>query len=129
VLSVGRKTRTIPPAIRRALRSRDDRCRFPGCDHARTLQAHHIEHWAKGGETKLENLGIMLVPSPSGPPGGSHAAQRLDVGLSPSQDQTVRSKTPHYPLVLLKELAARPDGLFIQREKALDFFPTFTEEW
>jgi hypothetical protein len=37
VLSVGRKTRTIPPAIRRALRSRDDRCRFPGCDHARFL--------------------------------------------------------------------------------------------
>ena len=30
-LNVGRKTRTIPPAIRRALNSRDRGCRFPGC--------------------------------------------------------------------------------------------------
>jgi hypothetical protein len=30
-LSVGRRTRTIPPSIRRALRSRDGGCRFPGC--------------------------------------------------------------------------------------------------
>lgn len=28
----GRKTRTIPPALRRALRTRDRGCQFPGCD-------------------------------------------------------------------------------------------------
>jgi hypothetical protein len=55
-LSVGRRTRTIPPALRRALRSRDHGCRFPGCTHQRFLHAHHIHHWAHGGETKLENL-------------------------------------------------------------------------
>lgn len=55
-LDVGRKTRSIPPAIRRALRSRDAGCRFPGCTHQRYLDAHHIEHWADGGETKLSNL-------------------------------------------------------------------------
>ncbi|MEO6271395.1 MAG: DUF222 domain-containing protein, partial [Lautropia sp.] len=51
-LNVGRKTRTIPPAIRRALRSRDTSCRFPGCTHTRFLDGHHIRHWAQGGETK-----------------------------------------------------------------------------
>ncbi len=55
-LTVGRRTRTIPPALRRALRSRDAGCRFPGCTHERFLHAHHIRHWAKGGPTTLENL-------------------------------------------------------------------------
>ena len=55
-LDVGRKTRSIPPAIRRALNSRDGGCRFPGCTHKRFVDAHHIEHWADGGETKLSNL-------------------------------------------------------------------------
>ena len=55
-LDVGRKTRTIPPAIRRALNTRDAGCRFPGCTHQRYLDAHHIEHWADGGDTKLSNL-------------------------------------------------------------------------
>jgi hypothetical protein len=55
-LDVGRKTRRIPPAIRRALRARQPTCAFPGCDHRRFLDAHHIEHWIDGGETKLDNL-------------------------------------------------------------------------
>ena len=55
-LDVGRKTRSIPPAIRRALNTRDAGCRFPGCTHRRYVDAHHIEHWADGGETKLSNL-------------------------------------------------------------------------
>jgi hypothetical protein len=55
-LSVGRRTRTIPPALRRALRSRDHGCRFPGCGHRRFLHAHHIQHWARGGATELGNL-------------------------------------------------------------------------
>ena len=58
-LDVGRKTRSIPPAIRRALQSRDAGCRFPGCTHTRFLDGHHIRHWADGGETKLSNL-LML---------------------------------------------------------------------
>ena len=55
-LSVGRKTRSIPPAIQRALNSRDRGCRFPGCTHKKYTDAHHIKHWAKGGETKMSNL-------------------------------------------------------------------------
>ncbi len=55
-LTVGRQTRTIPPALRRALRSRDEGCRFPGCGHRRFMHAHHIQHWARGGATELGNL-------------------------------------------------------------------------
>jgi len=56
-LSLGRKTRSIPPALHRALNSRDKGCcRFPGCPNTRYLDGHHIKHWAHGGETKLSNL-------------------------------------------------------------------------
>jgi hypothetical protein len=55
-LNIGRKTRTIPPALRRALKSRDQGCRFPACTHTRFVDGHHVEHWAQGGETKLSNL-------------------------------------------------------------------------
>ena len=58
VLDVGRKTRTIPPALRRALDARDRGCRFPGCG-LRFTDAHHIVHWADGGETKLENTLLL----------------------------------------------------------------------
>jgi Domain of unknown function (DUF222)/HNH endonuclease len=55
-LSIGRKTRALSPALRRALRSRDRTCRFPGCGQHRFLHAHHIRHWAQGGRTDLSNL-------------------------------------------------------------------------
>ena len=56
VLDVGRRTRTVPSALRRALQSRDrNQCQFPGCD-SRRCDAHHVEHWADGGETRLPNL-------------------------------------------------------------------------
>ncbi|MXW01266.1 MAG: DUF222 domain-containing protein [Holophagales bacterium] len=58
ILSVGRKTRTIPPPIRRALEFRDQGCRFPGCT-SKHCDAHHIVHWADGGETKLSNLVLL----------------------------------------------------------------------
>ena len=60
-LDVGRKTRTVSPAIRRALNARDGRCRFPGCGHRR-CDAHHVQHWADGGPTRLDNL-ILLCRS------------------------------------------------------------------
>jgi hypothetical protein len=58
MLDVGRKTRTIPPAIRRALAARDSTCRFPGCI-SRRCDAHHIKHWADGGRTSMDNLVLL----------------------------------------------------------------------
>jgi hypothetical protein len=56
---VGRKTRARPPARRRALRARDRGCRFPGCENHRFVDAHHMRHWARGGETTLANLVLL----------------------------------------------------------------------
>ena len=61
-LSVGRRTRSIPPALRRALASRDGGCRFPGCPATHRLHGHHVQHWANGGETSFDNL-ILLCPT------------------------------------------------------------------
>ena len=58
VLNVGRRTRTIPPHIRRALEERDRGCRFPGCG-CRFTEAHHVKHWADGGETSLRNTLLL----------------------------------------------------------------------
>jgi nucleotide-binding universal stress UspA family protein len=55
-MSVGRKTRTIPAPIKRALRARDAGCRFPGCTNTRHVDGHHIQHWADGGHTELSNI-------------------------------------------------------------------------
>ena len=55
-LNVGRKTRTISAPLRRFLNARDKGCRFPGCANSRYVDAHHIKHWANGGETKPSNL-------------------------------------------------------------------------
>ncbi len=58
-LTIGRRSRSIPPAMRRALRVRDGGCRFPGCTHTRFVDGHHIKHWADGGETSLDNLVLL----------------------------------------------------------------------
>jgi hypothetical protein len=59
VLNIGRKTRAIPPSIRRALQIRDHGCRFPGCCESRYVDAHHVHHWCDGGETRLDNLVLL----------------------------------------------------------------------
>ncbi len=59
VLDLGRRTRSVPPSIGRALRARDRGGRFPGCTHTRHLDAHHVEHWAHGGATRLSNLVLL----------------------------------------------------------------------
>ena len=57
-MEIGARTRTIPPALRRALQHRDRGCRFPGCS-VRIGEGHHVRHWAQGGPTTLENLALL----------------------------------------------------------------------
>jgi Domain of unknown function (DUF222)/HNH endonuclease len=57
-MDVGRRTRTVPPSIRRALEARDRYCRFPGCT-SRRCDAHHVDHWMDGGHTSLQNLMLL----------------------------------------------------------------------
>jgi hypothetical protein len=58
VVEVGARTRTIPPALRRALLHRDRSGRFPGCT-VRIGQGHHVQHWVQGGPTTLANLALL----------------------------------------------------------------------
>lgn len=59
-LDVGRRTQVVPPAMRRAVITRDRRCRFPGCDRPHTwCDAHHVIHWADGGPTAVANLVLL----------------------------------------------------------------------
>jgi hypothetical protein len=86
-LSVGRKQRTIPPALRRALQARDRGCRFPGCTNHRFVDAHHIQHWVHGGETSVANLLLLCR---------RHHRLLHEGGYSvePSSDGLVRFRTP-----------------------------------
>jgi Domain of unknown function (DUF222)/HNH endonuclease len=61
ILDIGRATRTVPTAMRRALNVRDRHCQHPtGCDRpARWCDAHHKQHWADGGPTALSNLTLL----------------------------------------------------------------------
>jgi 5-methylcytosine-specific restriction endonuclease McrA len=58
LVEIGARTRTIPPALRRALQHRDRGCRFPGCG-VPFGQGHHVRHWAHGGPTILSNLALL----------------------------------------------------------------------
>jgi hypothetical protein len=62
-LGVGRATRVVPPALRRALIVRDHGCRFPRCDRPPSwTDAHHLVHWADNGTTDLSNLVLLCRP-------------------------------------------------------------------
>ena len=60
-LDVGRKHRVVSGALKKAVFARDRTCTFPGCHHTRYLDAHHVQHWADGGETNLENLLLLCT--------------------------------------------------------------------
>jgi len=56
VVNIGRKTRIVPLAMKRALKMRDQGCVFPGCCQTKWTDSHHIKHWSEGGETSMNNL-------------------------------------------------------------------------
>jgi hypothetical protein len=59
-LDVGRATRVVQPAQRRALVVRDGGCVFPGCDRPLGwCEGHHLWHWLDGGPTDLDNLALV----------------------------------------------------------------------
>jgi hypothetical protein len=85
-LEVGARTRTIPPALRRALHHRDHGCRFPGCGLP-FGQGHHVRHWAQGGPTTLSNLALLCRRHPprgsrGGLSGRSTARRRASVAAA-----------------------------------------------
>jgi len=60
VLDYGRRTRTVPPRLRRLVRIRDEHCQYPGCRApASWCDVHHLVHWLHGGETNLQNCALL----------------------------------------------------------------------
>jgi hypothetical protein len=105
ILSVGRKTRAVPPSIRRALRLRDRGCRFPGCTHTRHVDAHHVKHWADGGETKLSNLVELCRPHHRLLHEGGYSLRLADDG-APVFTRPCGERVPEAPMVF--ELTGSP---------------------
>jgi hypothetical protein len=60
-IDLGRRSRQLSAALRRALHLRDRTCTFPGCHTTRNLHAHHVWHWADGGPTDLANLVLLCA--------------------------------------------------------------------
>jgi hypothetical protein len=93
-MRLGRKTRKISPALRRALRIRDGGCRFPGCHRQRHLEAHHVIHWLRGGLTDLDNLVLLCR---------RHHMAIHEEGFTVSWTAPTTTCTPHWEF-------HRPDG-------------------
>ena len=125
-LSVGRRTRSIPPAVRRALASRDRGCRFPGCPATHRLHGHHVRHWANGGETSLDNLVLLCPTHHRLVHEGGFDVQRLD-------DGAFRFTNPHGLAIRTpqRQVASSSDTIVIQNHSlGLDIdCETATAHW
>jgi hypothetical protein len=106
-LGVGRASRNIPPWLMHQLRKRDIGCKFPGCSRKRFLHAHHIEHWAHGGSTDMDNLVLLC---------GAHHRMMHEAGWLVETGEKVRFRRPDGRL-----LAGHPSPL--RQEVALRVFP------
>jgi hypothetical protein len=96
-LDVGRSTKVVPPALRRAVTVRDRGCRFPGCGRPPSwCDAHHVRHWADGGPTALDNLVLLCRPH--------HRAIHRGFGVQ------IRDGTPVFH---------RPDGRLLEERSPL----------
>ncbi len=59
-LAMGRRTRVIPPRLRRFILHRDGGvCTISGCVSRYRLQVHHTTPWSEGGRTDAENLSTV----------------------------------------------------------------------
>jgi hypothetical protein len=87
VLDIGRRSRAIPPAIKRALWLRDRGCRFPGCTNTRFVHGHHIQHWIAGGKTRLENLVLLCSAHHRLVHEGGYTIERAADGSAPGNGQ------------------------------------------
>ena len=94
-LDVGRRRRTIPSAIMRALLIRDRGCAFPGCTHQAFVEAHHLEHWSNGGDTAKDNLVCLCHPHHVALHEGGFTAARREDGTLLFRDPTGRPIPAH----------------------------------
>ncbi len=118
IVEVGARTRTIPPAIRRALHHRDHGCRFPGCG-VRVGQGHHIRHWAQGGPTTLSNLALLCRRHHRAVHEEGYGVERLPDGELQFRDPNGRlvpavPRPPEVPGEPVESLRARHEAAGLQ---------------
>jgi hypothetical protein len=118
VLNIGRRSRTVPARIDRALKERDRTCRFPGCCESRHVDAHHIQHWADGGETSLANLVTLCRYHHRQLHSGSYsisvareAGRTIFVFATPSGRRIESSTYPQFPKVSAESSAAALEAI------------------
>ena len=112
MLDVGQRTRTIPPALRRALQARDRGCRFPGC-LVRHAQGHHLHHWANGGPTRLDNLALLCRRH-------HRAVHEEGYAVERAPDGTLRFSTPAgRPIPEVPAVPAEPTRTLVAGHRAL----------
>lgn len=120
-LDVGRAARTVTSAQTKALRVRDGGCVYPGCPRTPAFcDAHHVQHWADGGATSLDNMvlvcrhhhrtlhqGLWSLSPDTGQP-GMFWASTADWG-KPAQSASHRSPPIHVDPALSGTRSRAPD--------------------
>ncbi len=61
-VSVGRERRIVPSRTRMLVEQRDGGCIVPWCRCTVGLHCHHVDHWADGGPTDVDNLAMLCGP-------------------------------------------------------------------
>jgi 5-methylcytosine-specific restriction endonuclease McrA len=119
-VEVGARTRTIPPALRRALHHRDRSCRFPGCG-VQAGQGHHVRHWSQGGPTTLSNLVLLCRRH-------HRAVHEEGYQVARGPDETFRFRRPDGRVLPevppCAEVPADPVGVLRARHDALGIRPS-----
>ena len=139
-LRVGRKQRTVPVALKRALWARDKGCSFPGCTHTRYVDAHHVLHWSEGGEASIENTmllcsahhrlvheggyeiikdhrGCWYFRRPDGraiPTHGYHPEDIVDIEVLDTDDINITEDTPEHSAEWARSLWCARSGLEVR---------------
>jgi hypothetical protein len=101
-LDIGRATRVVPAGMRRALVLRDGGCRFPGCDrHPQWTDAHHIQPWARGGATHVDNLLLLCR---------HHHVSVHEGGWRITHEPTTNTVTAYRPNGQRLDITGQPQG-------------------
>ncbi len=94
-LDVGRSSRTLPAALRTLIQVRDKHCIWPGCTMpARWCEIHHLWHWADGGPTNADTLGLFCDAHH----GAGHSGRYTVVVLAPGSIRVEPRTSPDQPL-------------------------------
>jgi len=89
-VSMGRDQRIVPSRTRRLIEDRDRGCRYPGCTATQHVEVHHLDHWAKGGNTDYDRM-LSLCPFHH----DAHHRAEFTMTGDPTSSHGVDFRNPH----------------------------------